>query len=545
MKNNHSGSKSSIAAKLDLLKLCNTKPQFTCKTDDVQCRESEKEMLIKNKYKNLKLERMAYDNDDAVWLDDEYIMNIANQYFPDGRGQYAYTYPLCFQQSPKSIKNDYGRIYSETNLIDITKSSGKMKNMFSISTNPLTNTFCRTMAQQKNKDIICKYCYSLNSVKRQPSSVLGWERNSLILPYFLLSLRDIPYTDIDCVRFSSEGELINEMHFINICRICAANPNTVFTLFSKRIDIINEILDIQNLPKPSNMILIYSNPKLNDISPETRIKLGYNKYKYFDKCFTVYTSVESLEQSTCNGKRCNIRDFNCPQVCRDCMKCYKLNDKHQYIRECAKKGEGKTKVCPMYEVDVEVNIAETPTFISAIWREFVKETLLREQLKSYYSQIELVYEILIEIYGIYGESIYEGICINKKYIGNKSQLVDYIKGLEEILDEFIYIYNEKSLRPDYYKKIKDMTDVNGKNIGKNKLKGMREDDEELGISAAVALLNDVSKSPDIDNYSAYFDHIQSQGIDLGDVLTESEYKNYRNVINDPRKGYDFIKNNLL
>ena len=76
-------------------------------------------------------------------------------------------------------------------------------------------------------------------------------------------------------RFSSHGELINNNHLINLINICLKNKHCIFTLWTKRTDIINKVF--KEKIKPKNLILIFSNSKLNN-----PIK---SPPKYFDKTF--------------------------------------------------------------------------------------------------------------------------------------------------------------------------------------------------------------------------------------------------------------------
>ena len=75
-------------------------------------------------------------------------------------------------------------------------------------------------------------------------------------------------------------------------------------LWSKRFDLIKKFFDENK--KPDNLILIYSNPKLN--KPLEKLP------KYFDKTFNNVLENENVDQQNCTG-----------QKCKDCLACYKFD----------------------------------------------------------------------------------------------------------------------------------------------------------------------------------------------------------------------------
>jgi hypothetical protein len=93
------------------------------------------------------------------------------------------------------------------------------------------------------------------------------------------------------------------MHFINLLRIALANPQTVFTLWTKRYRIVQRVL--KHMPKPDNMILIYSSPVVGKVSALP---------KGFDKVFTAF------------AKGSDMTDINCHGSCNDCRLCYSHNN---------------------------------------------------------------------------------------------------------------------------------------------------------------------------------------------------------------------------
>jgi hypothetical protein len=98
--------------------------------------------------------------------------------------------------------------------------------------------------------------------------------------------------------------------------IAESNPETVFSLWSKRKDIITKVL--KKRPKPVNLILIYSNPTISNILKAPPL--------YFDKTFNNVLEDEHVEMQNCTG-----------QQCKNCLKCYTLNNGITTIVEKVKK----------------------------------------------------------------------------------------------------------------------------------------------------------------------------------------------------------------
>ena len=126
-----------------------------------------------------------------------------------------------------------------------------------------------------------------------------------------------------------------------LINIVNKNKHCNFTLWSKRNDIIKKYFD-KNI-KPKNLILIYSNPKLNkpmnkppkyfDKTFNNVIKLSYKDY--FEQ-YTMFIDDELIDSKLKNKikKQYDIykNDFNkdnnvnCFEKCIDCLKCYTHNN---------------------------------------------------------------------------------------------------------------------------------------------------------------------------------------------------------------------------
>ena len=223
--------------------------------------------------------------------------------------------------------------------LHISKGAFKMEGINNISSNTLTNEYC--IKQKDKKDIICNKCYSFKGLNFRKSMVNVLQNNSELLSNSIIEWDNLPRIFDLYFRFSSHGELINLNHLENLNNICLKNPKTTFTLWSKRFDIVKKFFD--NNEKPSNLILIYSNPILN--KPLEKLP------KYFDKTFnnviklsykdfynqkTIFIDKKDINKTL----RANIKkdyeiyknnfdkdnNINCFQKCKDCLLCYTKNN---------------------------------------------------------------------------------------------------------------------------------------------------------------------------------------------------------------------------
>jgi hypothetical protein len=217
-------------------------------------------------------------------------------------------------------------------LLCISNGMGKMEKIRSISTNTLTNDFCKKMNASKNKLIICGHCYSVDSLEagRFPNQVKALQRNSDILGNKELLEKEIyqNYMFNDVIfRLQSHGDLINELHLKNLMAIVKANKWTTFALWTKRKNVIKEYFDKHE--KPENLILVYSNPLINKVID------ARSKYKpvYFDKVFNNVDKDYMKEKQNCTG-----------QKCFDCRRCYIKSNDNTIIE--AVKTNGRPKNLP-------------------------------------------------------------------------------------------------------------------------------------------------------------------------------------------------------
>ena len=192
--------------------------------------------------------------------------------------------------------------------IKISNGNGKMQDIKSINTNTITNDYCMTKCTFKGQ------CYSKKHIARFTNNASAWELNSNKLSQSIIDYDLLPkFFNTKIIRFHSHGELINNTHLINFRNICNKNSDIVFTLFTKRNDLIKRLFRYHK--KPKNLILIFSNSKFN--KPMNKIPL------YFDKTFNVITKDSNIK-ANCSGK------------CKDCMICYTLDSKEKHIIEVMK-----------------------------------------------------------------------------------------------------------------------------------------------------------------------------------------------------------------
>jgi hypothetical protein len=193
----------------------------------------------------------------------------------------------------------------QTKVIHISNMTGKLDGFKAISSNTVTNPYCIKQNATGDTSNICTKCYShimLKSYRKNMQASL--ERNSQALANSILPIDQLPVILDAFFRFNAHGELINEIHLENLVNITIKNASCNFALWTKQNGIIKKYFDSHN--KPSNLILIYSNPKISTILSKPP--------KYFDKTFNNVLESEYQDQQNCTG-----------QQCKNCLLCYKHN----------------------------------------------------------------------------------------------------------------------------------------------------------------------------------------------------------------------------
>jgi hypothetical protein len=117
------------------------------------------------------------------------------------------------------------------------------------------------------------------------------QRNSDLLSDRVLDQSELP-TILDAFfRINAHGELINATHLENICRIAEHNPHCNVAVWTKRKDIVSRMF--AKRAKPSNLILIWSNPKVDAVV--------YDPPKHFDRVFNNVSYEHKPDEQNCTG----------------------------------------------------------------------------------------------------------------------------------------------------------------------------------------------------------------------------------------------------
>ena len=192
-----------------------------------------------------------------------------------------------------------------------SKMSGKLEGIPALNTDTTSNKFC--IERSKDKDSICSQCYSWNMLKTfRKSAVPRFLKNSNLISESVLDRSELPHPKSLVARFNGHGELINVNHVQNIVNFALSYPKVTFTLWTKKVSVIQSFFR-KNI-KPKNLLLIYSNEKVDSISKKVP--------KHFDKTFNVVSNKTA--------------SVNCEGKCIDCLKCYNLKDKTRQIIEVIK-----------------------------------------------------------------------------------------------------------------------------------------------------------------------------------------------------------------
>jgi len=202
-------------------------------------------------------------------------------------------------------------------MIHFSKMTGKLEGLRAISTNTASNAYCVTQKNRNAAGNICSKCYShamLATYRKNMAPAL--QRNSDALSAGPIDPQDLPFVVDAFLRINAHGELINDHHFENVCRIAEKNPHCSVALWTKRPDIVGRVL--QGRAKPANLILIYSNPKIGHIMARPP--------RNFDRTFNNVPAEQDKARQNCTGQRCI-----------DCMLCYIPGNGVQTIVEKVKK----------------------------------------------------------------------------------------------------------------------------------------------------------------------------------------------------------------
>ena len=186
-----------------------------------------------------------------------------------------------------------------------TKHSGKMAGMISLSTAASVNPICA--ARAKDPESVCAHCYALAMLERYNNLEKKEIRNYSLLEKEIYPVEAMPKVNAALFRLEAFGDLGNTNQAANYFNLAKANKRTTFALWTKNPHIIAEMMKTTGIKKPSNLIIIYSSPKVNE--PTTDMM---DRYDFIDKVFTVYDKAHA-ESVNIN---CGARN------CLECGRCY-------------------------------------------------------------------------------------------------------------------------------------------------------------------------------------------------------------------------------
>ena len=200
------------------------------------------------------------------------------------------------------------------------KHTGKMEGMNSISTSCKENPYC--IAMHSVKGSVCEKCYAQAQLSYQKTTAEKYAGSTLDLTSRLLAFEEIPTLNHEygVFRLEAFGELNNTIQVMNYFSICEKNPHLNFALWTKRPELIKEVLNL-GISKPENINIIQSTVMINGM-PEI------GKYDFIDGYFSVYTKEYAIEH--------NIK-INCgSRKCLECLECYDYHDGIFIINELLK-----------------------------------------------------------------------------------------------------------------------------------------------------------------------------------------------------------------
>lgn len=204
--------------------------------------------------------------------------------------------------------------------------TGKMRGMHSLSSSCLCNAHC--LKRIKRKNLICAYCYAAAMHKNYKDLARKLRKNTSILTMAIIPVETWPVIFDEIFRLEAFGDINNEIQQINYFNFCYGNPNTIFAQWTKNPWIIDKVIKAGH-EKPKNLIIIFSDPRIDAMPPEKILE----RFPFIDKIFSVYTREYAKE----NGIEINCGARNCNK----CRACYSLNGP-VFIRELLKTG-GQTK----------------------------------------------------------------------------------------------------------------------------------------------------------------------------------------------------------
>lgn len=195
---------------------------------------------------------------------------------------------------------------------------GKMTGILSISTSVLKNALCAfrrklsEVLKRNDHKCICEKCFAANHTSYRKSLRDKLARNTELLTSDIITVREMPalHSDIEIFRIESFGDISNVIQAINYLNLVRKpeNKHVIFAWWTKNPYLIASAL--KGIKKPSNLVIIYSSPFINECAHENILKM----YPFIDKIFTVYEKDYARE----NGIKINCGS----RECNKCRRCY-------------------------------------------------------------------------------------------------------------------------------------------------------------------------------------------------------------------------------
>ena len=195
--------------------------------------------------------------------------------------------------------------------------TGKMTDMWSLSTSVRKNRICQ--ARAKDKTSICSKCYAQRMTGMYHALEAKLAKNTDILTSQIIPAEEWPVINMPVFRLEAFGDLNNMTQAINYINFAKRNPLTVFGLWTKN----PQFLDLarkQGHAIPMNLIIGQSSEHVNVVAKP--------KYDFIKFVFTVFTKEYAEEH--------NI-DINCgARHCFSCLRCYQYTTEVHYVNELLK-----------------------------------------------------------------------------------------------------------------------------------------------------------------------------------------------------------------
>lgn len=215
-----------------------------------------------------------------------------------------------------------------TGLHVTTNHTGKMSDIYSISTSCLHNPYC--LARMQHKEFICHECFAAATENRYSELTEHLINNTNILSGIIIPVELWPFFIAnDIFRLESFGDLNNEIQQINYFNFCRANKEISVAQWSKNPFITAKVIKA-GYEKPENLQYVYSIPRKNVIPDFDRI---HAIWPFIDRIMVIVTADFAAAHNiviNCGARSCNR-----------CRNCYKA-DGCKVVYELEKKG-GQTK----------------------------------------------------------------------------------------------------------------------------------------------------------------------------------------------------------